>query len=69
MTALGALCAANPKGNFVWLPLGEGSAEFANQCQEQALSVRLFVGVGVRVTIAEPQANDRLIAIAQGFEQ
>ena len=67
VTALGALCAANPEGNFVWLPLGERSAEFANLCQEQALSVRLFVGVGVRVTIAEPQANDRLITIAQGF--
>jgi len=31
------------------------------------LSVRLFVGMGVRATIAEPQANDRLIAIARGF--
>jgi histidinol-phosphate aminotransferase len=55
------------EGNFVWLPLGPRTAEFAQACQEVNLAVRPFAGDGVRVTIAEPAANDRLLTVTSGF--
>ncbi|WP_134774365.1 histidinol-phosphate transaminase [Ornithinimicrobium flavum] len=51
------------QGNFVWLPLGEDAVDFAAACARQALTVRPFSGDGVRCTIAEPEANDRLLEI------
>ena len=51
------------QGNFVWLPLGEDALAFAGACAEKALTVRPFAGDGVRCTVAEPEANDRLLAI------
>ena len=63
--ALAAWSAPAPQGNFVWLPLGEKSASFAQACERQGLSVRLFDGVGVRVTVGEQPANDRVITIAR----
>lgn len=55
------------QGNFVWLPLGERSARFTLMAEQRALSVRQFAGEGVRVTIGEDEANDRLIDLAQAF--
>ena len=45
------------QGNFVWLDLGENSAEFAELAGERALSVRAFGNEGVRVSIGEVEAN------------
>lgn len=53
--------------NFVWLPLGEHTAEFAALAEENALSVRPFAGEGVRVSIGEDDANTRFIKIAGEF--
>lgn len=55
------------QGNFVWLPLGERSVEFARACEEVALAVRPFPGDGVRVTVAEPEATNRLLEVAARF--
>src|SRR5699024_786674 len=55
------------QANFVWLPLGEDSADFAAACQEPGLTVRTFQGDGVRCTIAETEANDRLLQVAAAF--
>lgn len=52
------------QANFVWFPLGERTGEFVRACEAQALAVRPFAGEGVRVTIGEVEANDRLIALA-----
>lgn len=52
------------QGNFVWFGLGEASAQLAQACADAGLVVRTFEGEGVRATIAEPQANDRLIEAA-----
>lgn len=52
------------EGNFVWLPLGPRSEEFAGACLAGGLTVRAFPGEGVRVTIAEPPANERFLALA-----
>ncbi|MDO5741206.1 MAG: histidinol-phosphate transaminase [Ornithinimicrobium sp.] len=52
------------QGNFVWLPLGEDAVPFAKMAQSRGLMVRPFAGEGVRCTIAETQANDRLLGVA-----
>jgi histidinol-phosphate aminotransferase len=53
-----------PQGNFVWFELGEQTLDFAAAAEQVGLAVRAFVGEGCRVTIGEPEANDRLIAFA-----
>lgn len=53
------------EANFVWLELGERTLDFARFCEDAGLVVRPFAGDGCRVTIAEPEANDRLIRLAR----
>ncbi len=55
------------QANFVWLPLGEDSMDFAATCQDAGLTVRPFPGDGVRCTIGETEASDRLIEVAGKF--
>ena len=54
------------QGNFVWLPLGERSVEFAEACLAAGVIVRPFAGDGVRVTIGTDADNDRFLAVAEG---
>lgn len=55
------------QANFVWFPLGERTADFVAVCTEAGLSVRPYGTDGVRVSIGEPEANDRLIEVAREF--
>ena len=55
------------QGNFVWFALGDRAPEFAAAAEEAGVMVRPFAGSGVRATIGEPAANDRLIDVAFGF--
>lgn len=55
------------QANFVWLPLGEDTLDFAAACQERGLTVRPFPGEGARCSIGETEANDRLIEVAGEF--
>lgn len=55
------------QANFVWFPLGERTPDFVAACDEAGLSVRPYGTDGVRVTIGEPEANDRLIEVAGSF--
>lgn len=52
------------QGNFVWLDLGEHAETFGARCENAGLAVRTFPGEGVRVTIAEPDANDLLLHLS-----
>jgi histidinol-phosphate aminotransferase len=52
------------QGNFVWLPLGERSADFAAHCDARGVSVRPFASDGVRVTVGEMEANDLFLSAA-----
>lgn len=52
------------RGNFVWLPLGAATSAAAALLEQRGLLVRPFAGEGLRVTVAETEANDRLIALA-----
>jgi histidinol-phosphate aminotransferase len=52
------------QGNFVWFPLGDRTQELVDAAGEAGIMVRPFAGEGVRVTIGETEANDRLLDIA-----
>ncbi len=51
------------QANFVYFPLGAESEAFDLACAEVGLVVRRYGTEGVRVTIGEPEANDRLLAL------
>jgi histidinol-phosphate aminotransferase len=53
--------------NFVWFPLGEESSAFSAACEAVGLMVRQYGDDGVRVTIGEPEANTRLLEVAEKF--
>ena len=55
------------EANFVWFPLGSDSSAFNAACQEAGLVVRPYGDDGVRVTVGETEANDRLLEVAQAF--
>jgi len=57
----------DPQGNFVWLALGDRTAEFAAATEEAGIMVRPFAGEGARVSIGEPAGNDVLLAVAARF--
>jgi histidinol-phosphate aminotransferase len=55
------------QANFVWLPLGDRTEAFAAACASAGVAVRAFPGEGVRVTVAEPEATDRVLDVAAAF--
>jgi histidinol-phosphate aminotransferase len=50
-----------PQGNFVWFDLGERTIELATTFGEAGLAVRPFAGEGIRISVGEPEATDRLV--------
>ncbi|MFJ8472595.1 histidinol-phosphate transaminase [Kitasatospora sp. NPDC094011] len=50
--------------NFVWFRLGEHTAAFAAACSAAGITVKVFPGEGVRISIGEPLANDAAVAVA-----
>lgn len=55
------------QANFVWLPLEHRISEFVDACEAVNLSVRSYANDGVRVTIGETEANDRLLSLTRSF--
>ncbi len=55
------------QGNFVWFGTGDRTAEFAAAADDLGIVVRPFAGAGARVSIGEPEANDRVLALARSF--
>lgn len=53
-------------GNFYWLPLGSAAEAFSHSCADAGVTVRVFAGEGVRVTVAEPEAGDRVLTVLAG---
>lgn len=65
---LGAGYAVPPtQANFVWLPLGPDTVDFAAHCEREGVIVRPFAGDGVRVTVAGADENDAFLAAARTF--
>lgn len=55
------------QANFVWLRLGERTVAFAEACERAGVVIRPFPGEGVRVTVAETEANDIFLKAAEAF--
>jgi len=58
-----------PQGNFVWFTLGDRATEFSAAADAAGIVVRPFAGEGVRVSIGETEANDRLLEVARAFRR
>jgi histidinol-phosphate aminotransferase len=61
------LAVPDAQGNFVWFATGERTAAFAAAADDIGIVVRPFAGVGARVSIGEPEANDRTIELGRTF--
>lgn len=55
------------QANFVWLPLGERTAEFAAAAAEARVLVRPYGTDGARVTIGAPGENDAFLRFARDW--
>jgi histidinol-phosphate aminotransferase len=55
------------EANFIWLPLGDESTQFTEACDAAGVVVRPYLPDGVRVTIADPEANDAFLAAAAAY--
>ena len=55
------------QANFVWLRLGERTADFAAACEAAGVVVRPFGAEGARVTVGERAANDLFLTVAKDF--
>jgi len=53
--------------NFVWLRLGERTQEFAQACEAAGITIRAFPDEGVRISVAEEEANDRVIDVGKSL--
>ena len=61
------LVVPEPQGNFVWFAAGDRTLDLAAAADDLGIVIRPFVGDGARVTIGEPEANDRVIELARTF--
>jgi len=52
------------QANFVWLPLGTRTQDFAEQAADARIMVRPYGTDGVRITIGAPEENDALLRFA-----
>jgi histidinol-phosphate aminotransferase len=52
------------QANFVWLPLGQRTTQWARACEDRKIIVRPFGGDGARVTIGATQENDAFLEAA-----
>jgi histidinol-phosphate aminotransferase len=55
------------EANFVWLRLGDDTADFAGTCDRAGLSLRPYDPEGARVSIGEREANDAFLAVAKAY--
>jgi histidinol-phosphate aminotransferase len=57
------------QANFVWLPTGEATGDFAEFCRQAGFLVRPFDGEGCRVTISRPEDNDLFLQTAGAWRR
>lgn len=55
------------QANFLWLPMTEGVESFTQFCADHGVLVCGKPGEGVRVTVAEREANDAFVELAGKF--
>lgn len=52
---------ADSYGNFVWLGTGDDTDRVASALLEAGITARAFPGIGIRITVAETDANDAMV--------
>ncbi|MGN5376917.1 aminotransferase class I/II-fold pyridoxal phosphate-dependent enzyme [Streptomyces lasalocidi] len=55
------------QANFLWLPLGRLTREFAQACAEHHVLVHEIPGSGARITVGVREANDVVLFVASRF--
>ena len=55
------------EANFVWMRLGDDTADFAEACDRTGVSVRPLGADGARVSIGDQEANNALLAVARAY--
>jgi histidinol-phosphate aminotransferase len=55
------------EANFVWLPLGGDTMDFAAACARMGVSIRPFAGDGARISIGDEEENERFLAAARAY--
>ena len=55
------------EANFVWLPLGADTLDFAAACEAAGIAVRPFAGDGARISIGDHEANQAMLAVAAAY--
>lgn len=53
--------------NFIWIATGTQTIAIKDACELAGVAVRPFPE-GIRITIAETEANDRIISVLSGFQ-
>ena len=53
------------QANFVWVPMGKRTMDWASGCADRKVIVRPFDGFGSRVTIGTPDENDQFLTAAR----
>lgn len=66
LTGLGYTVPAS-QANFVWLPLGVQTADFAARAAEARVLVRPYGNEGARVSIGAPEENDAFLTFAAAW--
>lgn len=56
---------ADPYANFFWMPFGADTERANEYFVQSGLSVRAFPGDGIRISLGEVEANDRVIKVCQ----
>jgi histidinol-phosphate aminotransferase len=55
------------EANFVWLPLGPDTQDFAAASDRAGVAVRPYGRDGARVSVGAPEANDAFLAVARAW--
>ncbi|MGK5691524.1 histidinol-phosphate transaminase [Streptomyces sp. URMC 128] len=55
------------EANFLWLPTGSRSDEFAAEAAQNGIMVRSWKNQGVRVTVGDIKSNDAFVQFAERF--
>lgn len=61
------LTVPDTQANFFWLPLRADTERLADLFADAGISVRPFPGEGLRISIGETRANDRVIEVCSDF--
>ncbi|MEX1007297.1 MAG: histidinol-phosphate transaminase [Acidimicrobiia bacterium] len=60
------LTASPSEANFLWLDVPEQAAALGEFSERRGVVLRVFAGVGVRITVGTPAEDDRVVKVLEG---